>query len=700
MTSFDRLHPVLQHHIVNSLGWTSLRSTQEKAINPVLEGRDVLLLAPTAGGKTEAAVFPILSRMLSEHWSGLSVLYVCPLRALLNNLEPRLARYAGLVGRSVAVWHGDVDAGRKRSALLNPPDLLLTTPESIESILISRRINHSAFFSALRVVVADELHAFAGDDRGWHLLSLLERLNRITGRRIQRIGLSATVGNPHALAAWLSQTGEASVVGRSAPSSNDDVEIDFVGSLENAALVLSRVFRGEKRLVFCDSRSRVESLVAMLRLYGVRTFVCHSSLSTEERRRAEEACSQSSDCIIVSTSALELGIDLGDLDRVIQIDAPSRVSSFLQRMGRTGRRQGTRRNCLFLATTDDALVVASGLVRLWHEGAIEDVVPPPRPLHILAQQILALILQQQGLPENHWGTWIGKTFASIDRRAVDGLIAHMKSSGLLADGQGVLGMGFAAEASLGRRNFLELTSAFTTPLLMTVRHGNAELGEVAPTTLHPRRDGLTTLLLGGRSWRVNGVDWRKRVVWVEPSAEGGKSLWPGSSRLMPYSLCRAVEAALVEKHAPAKLSKRASARLEVLHEVYSFCDGHSIPLVMDGTGLGRLWTFAGSAVNEPLKCAIASGGGPTGGSDNFSVALKGASEASFPGLLARLQPADCRPSLPSDMDEALKFSTCLPPHERDQILVERLRDERGIEETLSRPVRLIRLDSRMSGARA
>src|SRR5260370_533105 len=124
------------------------------------------------------------------------------MRGLLNKVDPRLARYASLVGRSVALWHGDVRAGAKRTSLKDPPDLLLTTPESIESILISRRIDHCAFLASLRVVVVDELHAFAGDDRGWHLLALLERLEKIAGRHLQRIGLSATVGNPETLAAW------------------------------------------------------------------------------------------------------------------------------------------------------------------------------------------------------------------------------------------------------------------------------------------------------------------------------------------------------------------------------------------------------------------------------------------------------------------------------------------------------------------
>src|SRR5205823_6561475 len=154
---------------------------------------------------------------------------------------------------------------------------------------------------------------------------------------------------------------------------------------------------GERRLVFVDSRARAEQLGAKLRQLDVTTFVTHSSLSQEQRQQAEQAFAARENCVIVATSVLELGMDVGDLDRVIQIDAPPTVSSFLQRMGRTGRRQGSTRNCLLLATSDDSLVRAAGLIDLWAEGSIEAIVPPPLPYHILAQQMMALALQEQGI---------------------------------------------------------------------------------------------------------------------------------------------------------------------------------------------------------------------------------------------------------------------------------------------------------------
>jgi len=319
VNSFDRLHPALQHHIVNTLGWPKLRPTQLEAIDPILDGLHGLLLAPTAGGKTEAAFLPVLSRILSEEWSGVSVLYVCPIKALLNNLEPRLKHYAGLVGRRVEVWHGDVSPSRKRKWLNDPPDVLLTTPESLEGMLISPAIERDAWFGRLRCVIADELHAFAAGDRGWHLRSVIQRIDRYARSPVQRIGLSATVANPVELLDWFAPVGPRQVVGSSSVTADADVTIDHVSSLENAAIVISRLHRGEKRLVFCDSRSSAEKLGSGLRGLGVRTFVSHASLSASERRHAESAFAEERDCVIVATSTLELGIDVGDLDRVIQM---------------------------------------------------------------------------------------------------------------------------------------------------------------------------------------------------------------------------------------------------------------------------------------------------------------------------------------------------------------------------------------------
>src|SRR6266508_2420703 len=383
---FDLLHPAIQHHVVNSLGWRALRPLQSATIAPILAGDHLIATAPTAGGKTEAAVLPLLSRMLSEDWRGLSVLYVCPLRALLNNLHQRLERYGQLVGRRVGLWHGDIGQPERNRLLAEPPDMLLTTPESLESMLVSTRIPRERWFAHVRAVVVDEAHAFAGDDRGWHLLAVLERITRLAGREVQRIALSATLGNPDELVAWLTATCHrpARVVSPPAEAGpSSDVALDYVGSLANAALVISRLHRGEKRLVFVDSRARAEQLAVALRDHDVTTFVSHGSLGIGERRAAEQAFAEERDCVIVATSTLELGIDVGDLDRVIQIDAPPTVAAFLQRLGRTGRRPDTARQALLLATGDDALLRAAAVLLRWAEGYVEPINAYPHPIHVL-----------------------------------------------------------------------------------------------------------------------------------------------------------------------------------------------------------------------------------------------------------------------------------------------------------------------------
>ena len=153
MSHFEQLHPALQHHIVNSLGWRELRPFQDAAIPPLLAGKHQIVVAPTAGGKTEAALFPIISRMLFENWRGLSVLYICPTKALLNNLDLRLERYCTLLGRRSAVWHGDIGPSDRRRIRRDSPDCLLTTPESLEAMLVSTQIDTRCLFADLKVVM-------------------------------------------------------------------------------------------------------------------------------------------------------------------------------------------------------------------------------------------------------------------------------------------------------------------------------------------------------------------------------------------------------------------------------------------------------------------------------------------------------------------------------------------------------------------
>lgn len=719
MSGLDRLHPALAFHIVNSLGWRTLRPLQEAAVEPVLAGATTLLTAPTAGGKTEAAVFPLLTRMLEEDWQPISLLYLCPLKALINDLEPRLSRYATLLGRRAALWHGDVAAAERRRLRREPPDVLLTTPESVEVMLLSQAAGRGALFRNLRAVVVDELHAFAGDDRGWHLLSVLERASQFAGRPIQRVGLSATIGNPQELATWLagSSAGPTAVVDPASEqeagtrfggdsiagvaggspagdgSTGDaDVKIDFVGHLDNAAIVISRLHRGEKRLVFCDSRTRVESLSFKLRELGVRTFVSHGSLGLEERRAAERAFAEARDCVIVATSTLELGIDVGDLDRVLQIDAPGTVASFLQRLGRTGRRPGARRNLLFLATREDDLLKACALVCLWQQGYVEPLEPPPLPYTVFGQQLLALVIQQSGLARPEWQDWVGRlpVYRDFPEGTAERVISYMLAEALLFEDSGVLGLGPEGERRFTGKAFLDLLSVFSTDPLFSVLHGRTEIGKVAEASFLQSGEEGPILLLGGRSWRVLQIDWNEAEAYVEPIDRPGRSLWPGSGPPLGYQVCEAMREVLTEGPEQAalqeRLTRRAGDALAGLAEQFSWLPREGTVLVQETRSRTRWWTFAGLRANATLGDHMKAQGAPVIGRDNLGLNLDVAPQAKRLQKAiqtARASEEDLLPlSLAAEAAETMKFHFCVPQELLLTCLRRRLADPRAVRAAL------------------
>lgn len=698
MSSFDQLHPALQHHVVNSLGWRSLRPFQEEVIPEVLAGNHMIVLAPTAGGKTEAAIFPTLSRMLSEEWSGLSVLYICPIKALLNNLDVRLQYYCTLLGRRSALWHGDVKTSQRKKILAEAPDLLLTTPESLEVMLVSKNVDSERLFANLQMVIVDEVHAFAGDDRGWHLLSVLERVERSAGRELQRLGLSATVGNPEDLCDWLAGSCEGPrkvYYPQTSGGGEADVQLDYVGSLDNAAVVISRLHRGEKRLVFVDSRSKAEQLGRQLRTLDVTTFVSHSSLSEEQRKQAEEAFASRSNCVIVATSALELGIDVGDLDRVLQIDAPPTVASFLQRMGRTGRRGDTMRNCLFLATNDNTLNQAAALIDLWAEGFIEPIEPPALPYHILAQQLMALALQQGGIPRDTWFDWVRGVagFKQMDPERVEELVAYMFDEEILAEDGGLMWLGPRGETIYGRKNFLELFSVFLAPPLFTVLQGRREIGYVDQLSFMGQQDGPRILLLGGRAWQVNHIDWQKRVAYVEATDQTGRTRWHGHGQGFSFEMSQAIKKVLAEDAMRQCWSQRAAAQIATIRDQFPWLDFGTTAVLHTTDSELTWWTYGGDRANATLANQLAQQTNSRVKHDSFALLFEpSVTVTELESALHQLQGAikdDMHPRIDEEAVEGLKFLECLPMAFATHMLECRLKDPVAIQQLLQQDVRVV-----------
>ena len=701
MSNFDLLHPALQHHIVNSLGWRELRPFQEDVIPRVLSGNHQIILAPTAGGKTEASIFPTLSRMLSEDWRGLSVLYLCPIKALLNNLNTRLGRYFQLLGRESAMWHGDVGQGERKRILREKPDCLLTTPESLEVMLVSQRVDKSELFADLRVVIVDEIHAFAGDDRGWHLLSVLERASRFAGRELQRIGLSATVGNPEELGDWLagnSALEKQLYVPEPTRENPPDVQVDYVGSLPNAALVISRLHRGEKRLVFVDSRSKAEKLGKDLRDRDVTTFVTHSSLSQDQRKTAEEAFASRSDCVIVATSVLELGVDVGDLDRVIQLDSPGSVSSFLQRMGRSGRREGTNRNCLFLATNEESLVRATAMLDLWQSGYVEPAIPPALPCHILAQQLMALALQQRGIGRSQWFSWVSgvQGFSGMEPEIVDSLVHHMLDEGILTETDGLIWFGREGEDEYGRRNFMNLFSVFMTPPLFTILHGRMEVGFVDQMSFMARKkDGEpNVLLLGGRAWKVTHIDWNRKRAYVEPTTAGGNVRWMGGGQATSFQMAQSTKKVLANDDDREYWSARAREQVQSIRMEYHWLKQSSTCFVNGPGNSYEWWLFGGTFANTSIASELErQTGHEIKQVDAFKIKLPGdipiADLGSIHSDLSQVDSSSMRPQIDPKALDGLKFSSCLSQAMAIRLLQERMLDPIGVDSVLKQTCRII-----------
>ena len=689
MGSIDRLHPHLQHAIVHDLGWRSLRPVQELTIDAVLDGANVVVLAPTAGGKTEASVFPVLSRIIADAPPPVAALYVCPIRALLNNQEDRIGGYCRMVGLSAFKWHGDVSDARKKTFHASPSHLLMTTPESLEVMMISERTDVRKLLSSLQTVIIDEVHAFAGDDRGAHLAALLERIVQTVGRDIQRIGLSATVGNPRVIGQWMQGSSQRPTrlvdPPRSAPER--DVTIESFGEVEAAAAAAAKLGRGKKSLVFVESRRRAETVAHAMAGSGVEVFIHHSSVSREERELAEQQFASGQNTAIVCTATMELGIDVGDLDHVMQVDAPGSVASFLQRMGRTGRRLGRRANTTFLCTSSEALLQAAAVSRLADRGWVEDVQPAEHAMHVLAHQIMALGLQEGGVSRHKVLGWIQDAypFTGIDEEQLETLLATMLSRQILYESDGFLSLGAKGEQLYGRKNFFELYAVFSSPPVFRVVHGRDEIGYIQARFIqgHDEQKGPLCFRLAGRAWQVAEIVWHRGLMMVRPADAGRVPNWLGPPSVLSYEICQAIRETLVGNDSSgAMLTPAAADDLRAIREAYAdLLALAAAPL--ESTNDGVVWhTFAGGAVNRVLAAGLEHSTHKSWVAGNLSLRSPDAGLAETQIGLGEMS-AMTWESLVFAKARSMargvvsKFQPCLPAEAEDRLLAEKFLDLAG-----------------------
>lgn len=629
MSTFARFPPALQEAIVARLGWTSLRPVQELGGAAILDGNNAVILAPTAGGKTEAAIFPALAGMIEREPEGVGVLYIAPLKALLNNQEERLGTYAEMVGLRRFVWHGDVTDYDKRRFVREPAALLMTTPESLEVMLVSPRSPVERLFRDLRMIIVDEVHAVAGTDRGAHLMSLIERLAPTSRHDLQRVGLSATVGNPEQIAQWLKGTSARAAVVVAPPKAKAKRQLfislhDSVAGLAGEAAARAA---GKKSLFFCPSRSLTEAVAERMRGRSMDVFVHHSSVSLEERRAAEDRFAHGTNACIVCTSTLELGIDVGDLDLVFQANAPSTVSSFMQRMGRTGRREGATANTTFLCEDSEAVLQAVALIELAREGWVEPVAEPSRCWPVLVHQLLAISLQYGAVSVERCWEQLCRVpdFRGITRAELDEAIEHMKREDFLVEAGGLLSMGARAERVYGRRNFSELYAVFSSPVLYHVMTAKGrEIGSLEQDFVDRLVEQMSSFLLGGRAWTVEQVRHSDRVVIVRDAPGGVKPSWGGFiPQLLGFEVCQQMKRVLMDTAAYPYVDARGAAHLEAKREeLGALLRQRGFAIQMDG-GVARWWTFAGGKINHTLKYGFEVIAGFKVVADNIHLRIEG-----------------------------------------------------------------------------
>lgn len=630
---FARFSPRLQQAIVARLGWTGLRPVQELAGEAILAGKNAVVLAPTAGGKTEASMFPTLSMMVDDQPSGVGMLYIAPIKALLNNQSHRLEQYTEMVGLRRFVWHGDTTSADRNKFLKDPTELLMTTPESLEVMLVSNRVNIDTLFCELRFVVIDEVHAIAGSDRGAHLLSVLERIKDHSKHDLQRIGLSATVGNPDAIAAWLqgSSTRETCVVDPPKKPSRRQISIMHRPGLAAIARDAARTARGAKSLFFCQSRATSEAVAEQMRREGTDVFVHHSAVSREERQLAEEKFHAGSDTCIVCTSTLELGIDVGDLDYVLQAEAPDTVGSFMQRMGRTGRRGDKPANTTFFCETSEGVMQAIAIVELAKAGWVENIAVNDRCWPVLIHQLLAMALSTSGITIEASWSHLSRIpdFRGITRDEFDRLVAWMVQDGSMVFSSGLLSLGPKAERRFGRRNFMELFAVFSTPKTYTVATLNGQsVGSLSQDFVDRLVCDVSSFLLGGRPWAVMQINHDERRVVVVPSPIGRQPTWGGFlPQFLGRELCQKILQVTtstevypyLEAASIGVLQEQRQTLGQFLHPMRGGLDGDTTEL--------RWWTFAGGRINSTLRYALTAIE-PTWSvvPDNYAVKIRGASD--------------------------------------------------------------------------
>ena len=556
---FYRLAPFIQDYIYRNK-WEELRDIQVAAAEVIFDTEDNLLLTSgTASGKTEAAFLPILTQLWENPSGSVGALYISPLKALINDQFERLEELLEEADIPVTKWHGDASPAKKKRLLQNPRGVMQTTPESLESLLIRNSSGVYKLFSDLRFIVIDEVHYFMDNDRGLQLLSVLERLQRIIGFVPRRVGLSATL-NGDAPQRWLSMgtnvpciTPKTEEKGRTVrlsvrffPIAEKIPQKDSKVLLENYYEYLYESTHGKRCILFSNSKGEVEENIAHLKRLSEKHrgndcyLVHHANISPALREFAEQRMKSGELPVCTgATVTLELGIDLGHLERIVQTGCPLTVSGLVQRLGRTGRRKNDIGEMRFAFRWDMSLppndfykeinwdlVMCAAMILLYtREKWVEPMYLPKLPYSLLYHQTMSVMAASGSVTPQDLARQILtlSVFGNISKEDYQLLLRHLLENGQLERGEDGLMVGEKGEGTVNNYDFL---AVFSVPVEYVVRcntqsGASAEIIGTVQNPFPPR----SQFALAGQAWEVTELDKKSLTIYVKKIEGISANMW-------------------------------------------------------------------------------------------------------------------------------------------------------------------------------
>jgi len=523
--------------VVRKRGFSGLSEAQEQAIPRLLAGENLILVAPTGTGKTESAMFPVFDRLLETAGAGFKALYVTPLRSLNRDILTRMEWWCRELSLSVGVRHGDTPQSERRKQALNPPDLLITTPESLQALFMGKRLREH--LKNIRYVVIDEIHELADSKRGAQLAVALERLAAYAGE-FQRIGLSATVGNPDDIGRFLCGARAFSLV-EVPVASHLDISVRFAGEdfAAQTRAVAGCLDAPGSTLVFVNTRVTAEALGHELFSRG-DVEVHHGSLSRDVRVDAEERFRKGEVRTLIATSSMELGIDIGHIEHVVQFGSPREVSRLVQRVGRAGHHLDAVSRGTVLATGFDDLLESLVIARRAKANECERIVPPTGAADVLANQVAAIAVEYGEIEVSRVREMIERSsvFAS-SRPLLDAVCSQMVEHRLIRlDGSRIIRTGRA------RRYLIENLSMIHDERKMEIFDivSRRTVGTLDESFVLGWMHTGAVFITKGQLWRVLEMEGGRITVEPATRAKGEVPTWEGEQIPVPFAVAREVGA--------------------------------------------------------------------------------------------------------------------------------------------------------------